>query len=33
VVVDNANRLGRIQQALKVRTLFGRREAARDTLL
>jgi DNA primase len=33
MVVDNANQLGRIQQALKVRTLFGRREAARDTLL
>jgi DNA primase len=33
MVVDNANRLGRIQHALKARTLFGRREAARDTLL
>ena len=33
MVVDNANQLGRIQQALKVRTLFGRREAARDTVL
>ena len=33
MVVDNANQLGRIQQALKARTLFGRREAACDTLL
>jgi hypothetical protein len=33
MVVDNASRLGRIQYALKARTLFGRREAARDTLL
>jgi DNA primase len=32
MVVDNANQLGRIQHALKARTLFGRREAARDTL-
>jgi DNA primase len=32
MVVDNANRLGRIQQALKAQTLFGRREAARDIL-
>jgi len=33
MVVDNANQLGKIQQALKARTLFGRRETARDTLL
>jgi DNA primase len=33
MVVDNANRLGRIQHALKARTLFGRRDAARDALL
>jgi DNA primase len=33
MVVDNANQLGRIQQALKARTLFGRRETTRDTLL
>jgi len=32
MVVDNANQLGRIQHALKAWTLFGRREAARDTL-
>jgi DNA primase len=32
VVVDNANRLGRIQHALKARTLFGRRDTVRDTL-
>jgi DNA primase len=33
IVVENANKLGRIQHALKARTFFGRREAARDTLL
>ncbi|HID63671.1 MAG TPA: DNA primase [Anaerolineae bacterium] len=33
MVDDNANKLGRIQHALKARTLFGRRETARDTLL
>ncbi len=33
MVEDNANKLGRIQQALKARTLFGRREAAHDNLL
>jgi DNA primase len=33
MVVDNAKQLGRIQHALKARTLFGRREVARDALL
>ncbi|MDH4138284.1 MAG: hypothetical protein OEW09_16445, partial [Anaerolineae bacterium] len=33
MVTDNTGQLGRIQQALKARTLFGRRETARDILL
>jgi DNA primase len=33
MVTDNTGQLGKIQQALKARTLFGRGEAARDTLL